>query len=98
MIERRYGAYHRLNPGHLPRNRGMKLLYLPTYSPDFNPIEEAFSCIKAWIRGNRDYVRSELVPDDLDTTINPYAMIWDAVFGAVTPAKVEGWFKDCGYL
>ena len=76
----------------------MKLLYLPTYSPDFNPIEEAFSSIKAWIRGNRDYVRSESVPDDLDANINPYVMVWDAVFKTVTPTKVEGWFKDCGYL
>jgi transposase len=29
--------------------RGMRLLYLPAYSPDFNPIEEAFSALKAWI-------------------------------------------------
>ena len=76
----------------------MKLLYLPTYSPDFNPIEEAFSCIKAWIRSNRDYVRSESVLDDLDARIHPYFIIWDAVFEAVTPAKIEGWFKDSGYL
>jgi hypothetical protein len=76
----------------------MKLLYLPTYSPDFNPIEEAFSCIKAWIRSNRDYVRSESIPDDLDSRIHPYFMIWDAVFEVVTPTKIEGWFNDSGYL
>ena len=76
----------------------MKLLYLPTYSPDFNPIEEAFSCIKAWICSNRDYVRSESVPDDLDACIHPYFIIWDAVFEAVTPTKIEGWFKDSSYL
>ena len=76
----------------------MRLLYLPTYSPDFNPIEEAFSSIKAWIRGNHDYVCLETVPDDLDTHIHPYLMIWDAVFEAVTPTKIEGWFKDSGYL
>ena len=76
----------------------MKLLYLPTYSPDFNPIEEAFSSIKAWIRSNRDYVRSESIPDDLGARLNPYFMVWDAVFEAVTLTKIEGWFKDCGYL
>ncbi|RXW12687.1 hypothetical protein EST38_g13170 [Candolleomyces aberdarensis] len=37
--------------------RGMRLLFLPPYSPDLNPIEEAFSSIKAWIRANRDYAR-----------------------------------------
>lgn len=76
----------------------MHLLYLPTYSPDLNPIEEAFSCIKAWIHSNRDYVHSESIPDGLDTCVQPYFMIWDAVFGVVTPEKVEGWFKDSGYL
>ncbi len=30
--------------------RGCKLLYLPPYSPDFNPIEEAFAKIKALLR------------------------------------------------
>lgn len=29
---------------------GARLIYLPPYSPDFNPIEEAFSAIKAWLR------------------------------------------------
>ena len=41
-------------------NSGMRLLYLPPYSPDFNPIEEAFSCIKAWIRLHRDEVLIEM--------------------------------------
>jgi transposase len=30
--------------------RGATLLYLPPYSPDFNPIEEAFAKIKAFLR------------------------------------------------
>ena len=34
----------------LIEKRGCELLYLPPYSPDFNPIEEAFSKIKALIR------------------------------------------------
>ena len=37
--------------------QGMRVLFLPPYSPDYNPIEESFSAIKAWIRANRDYVR-----------------------------------------
>ena len=71
---------------------------MPTYSPDLNPIEEAFSSIKAWIRGHRDYARSELVPDDLGPPIHLYFLIWEAVFTATTPEKAEGWFKDSGYL
>jgi transposase len=30
--------------------RGILLLYLPPYSPDFNPIEEFFSVLKAWLK------------------------------------------------
>jgi len=29
---------------------GRRYEYLPPYSPDFNPIEEAFKDLKAWIR------------------------------------------------
>ena len=38
-------------------NAGIKLEYLPPYSPDFNPIEEAFAELKLWIR--RNYVLAE---------------------------------------
>ena len=72
----------------------MRLLYLPPYSPDLNPIEEAFSCIKAWIRSRRDFVLGELSGAN---TTNPMKMIWDAVFH-VTPAKAFGWFKHSGYI
>ncbi|KIJ15202.1 hypothetical protein PAXINDRAFT_77853, partial [Paxillus involutus ATCC 200175] len=70
------------------------LEYLPPYSPDLNPIEEAFSCIKAWIRSNRDYVLGEL-SGDVDT--DPYGMIWEAVYN-VTPEKAQGWFRHSGYI
>jgi len=35
---------------------GVKLEYLPPYSPDFNPIEESFSALKAWMRRHRDLI------------------------------------------
>lgn len=72
----------------------MQLIYLPAYSLDMNPIEEAFSCIKAAIRRNRNYVLGELgggVHADL------YVMLRKTVYGAVTPEKVKGWFGDSGY-
>jgi transposase len=34
----------------LVEDRGCKLLYLPPYSPDLNPIEEAFSKVKRLVR------------------------------------------------
>ena len=38
-------------------NTGVALHYFPPYSPDFNPIEESFSCLKAWIKRNRILVK-----------------------------------------
>jgi len=32
------------------RNAGAKLLFLPPYSPDLNPIEQAFAKLKHWLR------------------------------------------------
>jgi transposase len=34
----------------LIEGEGCELIYLPAYSPDFNPIEEAFSKIKGMVR------------------------------------------------
>ena len=34
----------------LVENAGCELLYLPPYSPDLNPIEEAFSKVKSLLR------------------------------------------------
>ena len=31
---------------------GVRLEYLPLYSPDYNPIEESFSALKTWMRRN----------------------------------------------
>jgi hypothetical protein len=35
---------------------GVRVLYLPPYSPDFNPIETAFSVIKSWLKRHHDFV------------------------------------------
>jgi transposase len=34
------------------RNAGVKLVYLPPYSPDLNPIKEFFAELKAFIKRN----------------------------------------------
>ena len=37
---------------------GCKVLFLPPYSPDYNPIEIAFSTLKKWIKQNRDFMNT----------------------------------------
>jgi transposase len=65
--------------------RGARFLPLPAYSPDFNPIEEAFSKVKHSLR--RAQARTD---DDLR------AATWDA-FASITPTDAAGWFSHCGY-
>jgi transposase len=72
----------------------MRLLFLPAYSPDLNPIEEAFSCVKSWLRLNRAYVLSETEGRACD----PYALIWQAIYTNITPDKVYGWYRHSEYI
>ena len=44
------GSHKSIEIGRAIRARGAKLWYLPAYSPDLNPIEQAFSTIKHWMR------------------------------------------------
>jgi len=65
--------------------RGCKLVYLPPYSPDLNPIEEAFSKIKGFIRKAEARTRETLVE----------AM--GAAISAITARDAHSFFKHCGY-
>lgn len=72
--------------------RGARLLYLPAYSPDFNPIDLAFSTIKSWLHTNRDRVDQEFESKDGSV----YNAFWEAVY-SVTGEDAKGWYKQCGY-
>jgi DDE superfamily endonuclease len=76
----------------LIEEHGMRLMFLPAYSPDLNPIELAFSSIKAWLREKRDAVNQEMQNEE--GTV--YNALWQAVY-SVTPEKARGWYKHCGY-
>jgi len=63
-------------------------VYLPPYySPDFNPIEECFSFIKAWLRRHEK--------DAINPDVRPW-LIHQALL-AFTFDNAEGWFRNCGY-
>ena len=69
----------------LIEQRGCELIYLPPYSPDFNPIEQAFSKIKNLLREARARVHEALVE-----------AIGKALW-AITPEDSQGFFEHCGY-
>ena len=65
--------------------RGAKLIFLPPYSPDLNPIEMAFAKLKAMLRK-----AAERTVDAL----------WDAIgqiLEAFTPQECTNYFKHAGY-
>ncbi|GLB45421.1 hypothetical protein LshimejAT787_2200840 [Lyophyllum shimeji] len=64
-----------------------KLIYLPPYSPDFNPIEQAFHSIKAWLRRHE--------AEAIGPEVRPW-LIHQARM-AITAEMAEEWIKNCGY-
>lgn len=66
---------------------GARLIYLPPYSPDLNPIEQAFHSIKAWLRRHEsEAVRPEVRPWLIEQAV-----------ASVSRENAEGWIENCGY-
>ena len=65
--------------------RGCSLLFLPPYSPDFTPIEQAFSKLKAILRGLGARTR-EALQEAVRLAIE-----------AMTPDNALAWFAHAGY-
>lgn len=64
---------------------GAWVLFLPTYSPDLNPIEPCWSKVKSRLRS----LKPRTLPDLLDALV--------AAFSSITPHDILGWFRHCGY-
>jgi transposase len=64
---------------------GASLLYLPPYSPDFNPIEQAFAKLKAMLRK-----AAERTLDDLWRSIG-------RIIDTFTPTECANYFAAAGY-
>ena len=79
------GAHKGERVRELIEERGCELLFLPPYSPDLNPIEEAFSKMKALLRRAQARTREALI-EALGVAIS-----------TVSPADALGFFEHCGY-
>ena len=69
---------------------GVRIEYLPPYSPDLNPIEEAFSQIKSFIRRNNDVFLSA----------QAHEIMYDLYIAmdVVSPADAMGYFIHASYF
>lgn len=70
----------------LVETAGCQLLYLPTYSPEFNPIEHLFAKVKTFIKQLRPKSSGDLIQ-----------ALCDAV-KTITFDNVQKSFEHCGYL
>ncbi len=79
------GAHRPRRVRELIEEKGCELVYLPPYSPDLNPIEEALSKVKHILRKFGARTRETLIE----------AM--GQALGAVSAQDVRGFFAHCGY-
>lgn len=66
--------------------RGCQVLFLPGYSPDFSPIEETFSKLKAYLRRIGARTREALLEAICQALLH------------ISGQDAQGWFRHCGYL
>jgi len=64
---------------------GARLRFLPPYSPDFNPIEQAFAKLKAFLRAAR--------PRTFDQVVELMAIALDLF----SPSECLNFVRHCGY-
>jgi transposase len=79
------GAHRPKRIGQLIERQGCELLYLPAYSPDYNPIEEAFAKLKQLLRKAAARSKEALVE------------AIGAALSAITTADAKGFFEHAGY-
>lgn len=85
LVMDNWSVHHGDEVRNLVEDSGCELLYLPTYSPDLNPIEHLFAKIKAFIKNLRPNTVANLTQAFCDAT------------KTLTPENAHKSFKHCGY-
>lgn len=85
VVMDKLGAHRPKRIGELIEERGCELLYLPSYSPDYNPIEEAFAKIKHLLRQAAARSKEALLE------------AIGAALSAVSAADARSFFEHAGY-
>jgi len=67
------------------RTQQAEVLFLPAYSPDFNPIEKMWSKVKQALRGIQPRTEEELIAATA------------TALDAISAHDAQGWFNACGY-
>lgn len=73
----------------------MRAMYLPPYSPDYNPIELAFSAIKAYVRRHGELGRQDVNQNIDDMYV--YIHLFEAAY-SISETDALGFYHRCGYV
>ena len=78
-------VHHVQEVNQLLEDAGIVSIYLPPYSPDLNPIEEAFSRVKGYLKDHEDIMGGfpQLTP------------LVQSAFDSITQEQCQGWISDC---
>jgi transposase len=85
VIMDNFTVHHNKRARGLIEARKCRLFYLPTYSPDLNPIENLFAKVKASIRKRRPLSIADLI------------QAFEDAVSSVTPTNATNAFRYCGY-
>lgn len=85
VIMDNFTIHHNAKVKELIEAKDCEVLYLPTYSPDFNPIEHLFAKVKAFIRKLRPGAPQDLIQAFRDAVLS------------VTKDDALNAFNHCGY-
>ena len=81
-------VHHVSTVKNLLQQAGILLLFLPPYSPDLNPVEEAFSYVKNYLRKHDQLLQAIIDPTD----------VIQAAIDSITPNHSNAWINDSGYI
>lgn len=81
--------HHTDNIIHILQSVGVLVHFLPPYSPDLNPIEEAFSKVKGYLKANDPAIQAAR-----DNELEDFIL---AAFANITPNDCYQWYKHSGY-
>jgi len=69
---------------------GCRLIMLPPYSPDLNPIKISFGVMKRWIARNHISFAEAIIRDEME-------IFFEHAMFSVKPLHAAAYFKKCGY-
>ena len=87
VIMDNYSIHHVQEVINLFRTTGILVMFLPPYSCDYNPVEEAFSYVKYYLKRHESLLQT--IPDKTP--------VIKSALHSITADLACSWIDDCGY-